>query len=288
MSDNNRPVQDELIELVACFREHVAWQASSGSLGLPRAAHGSTSSTPQCAASPSQSDALAAPPQEDVARHQRSVWQDAPELAPAQEVVRIEVTTDIGARLTRLEQLAREVAPCTKCELHKARKQTVFARGNPRSEILFVGEGPGADEDEQGEPFVGRAGQLLDRMIAAMGYARDDVYICNVVKCRPPNNRVPSPEEMAVCMPYLREQIALIAPRVIVALGATAVRGLLGISEGITRVRGKWKLYAASIPVMPTFHPAYLLRKEEAKHDAWADLKMVLSQLGRPIPEKKR
>jgi DNA polymerase len=149
-----------------------------------------------------------------------------------------------------------------------------------------VGEGPGADEDAQGFPFVGKAGQLLDKMIAAMGLGRDEVYVCNIVKCRPPDNRKPEPAEMAACTPYLKEQLELVAPEVIVALGATAVQGLFGTTEGITRMRGRWKLYGGRIPVMPTFHPAYLLRTPAAKREVWDDLQAVLRQMGRTLPAK--
>ena len=128
--------------------------------------------------------------------------------------------------------------------------------------------------------------ELLDRMIVAMGYARDDVYICNVVKCRPPENRKPEPNEMASCLPYLHEQLANVKPRAIVALGATAVQGLIGAAEGITRMRGNWKLYRGSIPVMPTFHPAYLLREPTKKADVWNDLQAVMKQLGKPLPKR--
>jgi uracil-DNA glycosylase len=189
-------------------------------------------------------------------------------------------------RCTRLVLLAEEVRSCTRCGLHERRKQTVFARGNPFAELCFVGEGPGADEDAQGQPFVGKAGQLLDKMIAAMGYQRDEVYICNIVKCRPPENRKPEPSEMAECMPYLTSQLALIKPKVIVALGATALQGLTGASGGIIRSRGTWKLYKGTIPVMPTFHPAYLLRTPDAKRDVWNDLKAVMKHLGRGAEEK--
>ena len=184
-------------------------------------------------------------------------------------------------RRTRLALLAEEVRSCTRCALHEARNLTVFSRGNPFSELCFIGEGPGADEDRLGEPFVGAAGQLLDRMIAAMGYHRDDVYICNIVKCRPPNNRKPEPAEMASCVPYLAQQVGLVQPKVIVALGATAVQGLIGTTEGITRLRGKWKLYKGSIPIMPTFHPAYLLRQPAAKREVWLDLQEVMKRLGK-------
>jgi uracil-DNA glycosylase len=184
--------------------------------------------------------------------------------------------------------LATEIRGCQKCPLAAARTQTVFARGNPAAELCFVGEGPGADEDAQGEPFVGKAGQLLDRMIAAMGFARDEVYICNIVKCRPPGNRKPEHEEMAACAPYLAEQLSLVGPKAIVALGATAVEGLLGPVGGITRIRGSWRLYKGTIPVMPTFHPAYLLRNPPAKKEVWQDLQAVLAHMGRPVPAPVR
>jgi DNA polymerase len=187
-------------------------------------------------------------------------------------------------RRARLAVLADEARDCRKCVLCEQRKQAVFARGNPMAEVCFVGEGPGADEDAQGEPFVGKAGQLLDRMIAGMGYRPDDVYICNIVKCRPPNNRKPEPAEMAACLPFVTQQIAIVRPRVLVALGATAVQGLLGTTEGITRLRGKWKLYKGATPVMPTFHPAYVLRQDSARRDVWNDLKEILRYLGKTPP----
>jgi DNA polymerase len=182
--------------------------------------------------------------------------------------------------------LADTVKSCTRCVLHEARTQTVFARGNGSSGLCFIGEGPGADEDAQGFPFVGAAGQLLDKMIAAMGIARDDVYVCNIVKCRPPKNRAPEPDEMSACMPYLTEQLSLIEPQVIVALGKTAVQGLFGTVEGITRIRGRWRLYQGRIAVMPTFHPAYLLRNPAAKREVWTDLQLVLKHMGRSVPGK--
>jgi uracil-DNA glycosylase family 4 len=188
----------------------------------------------------------------------------------------------------RLAVLADEARACTRCALHVERTQAVFSRGNGSSGLCFIGEGPGADEDVQGYPFVGAAGQLLDRMIEAMGLSRDDVYVCNIVKCRPPKNRKPEPEEMAACLPYLQEQIELLEPAVIVALGATAVQGLLGTTDGITRLRGKWKLYRGRIPIMPTFHPAYLLRTPSAKREVWEDLQAVLAQMGRTAPERRR
>jgi uracil-DNA glycosylase len=190
-------------------------------------------------------------------------------------------------RAGRLEIIQQRVQACTSCALHETRTNTVFSRGNPQAELCFVGEGPGADEDASGLPFVGVAGQLLDRMILAMGYKPEDVYICNIVKCRPPQNRKPTPDEMASCVGYVQEQLRVVAPKVIVALGGTAMEGLFGSGQGgITRIRGQWKLYQAKIPVMPTFHPAYLLRQPTEKAKVWADLQQVVQRLGRPLPKR--
>ena len=183
--------------------------------------------------------------------------------------------------------MADEVKACTKCRLHESRTNTAFARGNPDSELVFIGEGPGAEEDRQGLPFVGAAGQLLDKMIVAMGYQRDDVYIANIVKCRPPKNRKPEADEIAACAPYLEEQLALVDPKAMVALGGTGVQGLIGTRMGITRMRGTWKLYRGRIPLMPTFHPAYLLRSPDKKRDVWNDLKQVMRKLGKKPPQKR-
>lgn len=203
----------------------------------------------------------------------------APPPAASAEEVPPGAAAPAAAAEARLEVLAREASVCTRCPLHQGRTRSVFARGSGVSGLAFVGEGPGEEEDRQGLPFVGPAGQLLDRMIAAMQLGRDDVYVCNIVKCRPPRNRKPEADEMAQCMPFLTEQLEVMRPRVIVALGATAVQGLLGTTEGITRLRGQWKLYRGRIPVMPTFHPAYLLRQPQAKREVWRDLQEVLRQL---------
>ncbi len=186
-----------------------------------------------------------------------------------------------------LEEIAGQIRICAACPLRTSRKNTVPGEGNPnRPGIMFVGEGPGADEDVQGRPFVGAAGQLLDKMIAGMGYKREEVFIANIVKCRPPGNRVPLPEEMNACVPYLKAQIALIKPKIIVALGKTAVQGLLQEEVAITKFRGTWCKYEG-IDLMPTYHPAYLLRSPGKKGEAWADLKAVLAKLGREPPSKK-
>jgi uracil-DNA glycosylase len=206
----------------------------------------------------------------------------APALAPAPSSPR------------SLPQLASVVAACTRCALHATRTQTVFSRGNPQASLCFIGEAPGADEDEQGLPFVGRAGQLLDKMIGAMGLSPErDVYVCNIIKCRPPGNRRPEPEETAACLPYLHEQLAVVAPKVIVAMGNTAVSTLLNTRIGISKLRGQWKLYEGKTLVMPTYHPSYLLRpspqQSEAKRQAWDDLQAVMRELKiplkRPSPE---
>jgi len=191
-----------------------------------------------------------------------------------------------GSGSRSLSEIAVEIAACRKCGLHKTRRKTVPGQGHPEPEILFIGEAPGADEDEQGLAFVGAAGQLLTKMIAAMGFQREEVFIANILKCRPPENRPPTPVEMETCIPYLKEQIQRLKPQVIVALGATAVRGLLKVETGITRLRGSWHVFEG-IPVMPTFHPAYLLRNPPAKKEAWADLQAVLRRIGKTPPPVK-
>jgi DNA polymerase len=188
--------------------------------------------------------------------------------------------------LSSLDDLAASVAACRECRLCEVRTRTVPGEGNGREpDIMFIGEGPGADEDAQGRPFVGKAGQLLTKMIDAMGYSREQVYIANIVKCRPPENRAPLPEEMEACLPYLRRQIELIRPRIIIGMGATAIRGLLGKTAGITRLRGTWQEYEG-IRLMPTFHPSYLLRDPSKKKAVWQDLQLVLKALGREPPPR--
>ncbi|MEN7972455.1 MAG: uracil-DNA glycosylase [Verrucomicrobiota bacterium] len=204
----------------------------------------------------------------------------------APEAARVEVAS-IPQDFTSLEGIAAHIATCRNCSLCQGRTNTVPGEGNADSpDIMFIGEGPGADEDAQGRPFVGKAGQLLTKMIEAMGYQREKVFIANVVKCRPPNNRAPQPEEMEACLPYLRQQIGLIKPKTIVGLGATAIKGLLGKTAGITRLRGTWQEYEG-IKLMPTFHPSYLLRDPSKKKDVWQDLKQVLTELGKEPPAKK-
>ena len=180
---------------------------------------------------------------------------------------------------------------CTRCRLHKGRTHVVFGTGNARAELMFVGEGPGADEDQQGLPFVGRAGQLLNNMIAAMGLRREDVYIANVVKCRPPGNRTPERDECDTCGPFLMRQIAAIQPKVMVALGATAAKYLLGLNDSMANLRGRFYDFmpasgSAPVKLAVTYHPAYLLRDPRQKAEAWKDLQMVMGELGLKPPKK--
>jgi uracil-DNA glycosylase family 4 len=301
--------RDELAELAASVRAYVEWQADTGASGLPvssspeailalladggartqsKGLAQARPAPPPAAAIGDASIALSAPPAVTAPLVAAPPAAAPPPTAPPVSAPLAALPTSPDERRTRLALLAEEARSCTKCVLHERRKQAVFARGNPFAELCFVGEGPGADEDDQGEPFVGRAGQLLDRMIAAMGYGRDEVYICNIVKCRPPSNRKPMPEEMTACSPFVTQQLALIRPKVIVALGATAAEGLLGTTVGITRLRGTWKIYKGTIPVMPTFHPAYLLRNEGAKREVWSDLQEVMKRLGKAPPAAKR
>jgi DNA polymerase len=179
-----------------------------------------------------------------------------------------------------LDEIRAELGECTRCELHERRKNIVFGVGNPQADLMFVGEGPGADEDTRGEPFVGRAGKKLDEMIAAIGLKREEVYIANIVKCRPPDNRDPKPDEVGTCSPFLFRQITAIRPRVIVALGSPAAKTLLDTKVGITRLRGNWH-DCAGVPVMPTFHPAYLLRAytPENRRKVWEDLKAARARM---------
>jgi uracil-DNA glycosylase family 4 len=178
-----------------------------------------------------------------------------------------------------LERIRADIGDCTRCRLHKARTNIVFGVGNPKAELVFVGEGPGHDEDIQGEPFVGRAGKLLTQMIEAMGLKRSDVYICNVVKCRPPENRLPEKDEIATCSPFLARQLAVINPKVICCLGACAAQTVLETNQGISRFRGEWFDYRGS-KLIATYHPAYLLRNPAAKGEVWKDLQKVMSVLG--------
>ncbi len=218
----------------------------------------------------------------------------APPMTPASPSP--QPTSDNDDRLVQLGELKQKILTCTRCpNLVASRTQVVYGVGNPFAELLFVGEAPGEEEDLRGEPFVGRAGQLLSKIIAAMEYTREDIFIANVLKCRPDmpagesGNRKPKPAEMATCLPWLTQQIDLIKPKVIVALGLTAVEGLLGEPRTMRDVRGKWLDYHG-VPLMPTYHPAYLLRNQTLaeKRKVWEDMLLVLEKLGRPISSKQR
>jgi uracil-DNA glycosylase family 4 len=240
-----------------------AWRARTGD--SPREAAGSDPSAAHTAES-----AVSEPPQADAAAAERSPA--TPAAAPAP------VVSITGSRAEALAVLRDEIGPCTRCKLHAGRTNLVFGTGNPEARLMFVGEGPGGDEDLQGVPFVGRAGQLLTQIIKAMGYEREDVYIANVVKCRPPGNRNPEPDEIERCQPFLMRQIAIIRPAIIVALGKFAAQTLLQTSEPITRLRGHFR-QLGDVRVMPTFHPSYLLRNPSAKREVWEDMKQVMGAL---------
>lgn len=181
-------------------------------------------------------------------------------------------------RSETLDEVEADLRDCQRCPLGQSRTRLVFGTGNPRASLVFVGEAPGRDEDLKGEPFVGEAGQLLDRILFAMGLKREDVYICNVLKCRPPGNRDPLPDEITTCEPFLIRQLAAIRPRVIVGLGRFAVQSLLKNKIPISRLRGEWQSYQG-IPLMPTYHPAYLLRNPHGKREVWEDMKEVRRRL---------
>jgi DNA polymerase len=273
--EDTEQLRAELADVAASLRAYLEQQAASGATGIPR---GEVLARKMAVAPTTMPLSEATPT-------------PTPEPAPPPaKPVGIVAKPD---RHTRLQQLAREVSTCTLCKLSESRTHTVFARGNPDSAICFIGEAPGAEEDAQGVPFVGRAGQLLDKMIIAMGLSPErDVYVLNIIRCRPPGNRRPEPEEVAACLPYLHEQLDLVGPKVIVALGNTAVGTLLGTTLGITKLRGQWKLYRGTTLVMPTYHPSYLLRpsaqQAEAKKQVWEDLQAVLTELKLPIPTSKK
>ena len=239
--------ENELASVIASAQELLHWEKGLGGRGFPEA------------------EGFVAPPAASSAR------EDA------------EDAQDVQARL---QVLAEEAAQCQRCDLGKSRTKSVFARGASNADLVFVGEGPGYNEDQQGLPFVGRAGQLLDRMIAAMGYERDGVYICNVVKCRPPENRTPLPTEAAACTHFLVPQLELVKPKVIVALGRCAAENLQCVPPA-GRWRGIWSEWRG-VPVMPTYHPAFLLRSPEFKKPVWEDLQAVLGVLNREVPKRLR
>jgi DNA polymerase len=261
--------QDEIAELVAAVRAQVEHQVTLGVSGFPRAV------TP----APSSSAAGVVGSIPDTAEKSPEPRAVAPDTAS------LVVPPGIGGACS-LDALRDAIGDCRRCKLAPGRTNLVFGVGNPEARLVFVGEGPGRDEDLQGEPFVGRAGQLLTEIITkGMGLRRADVYICNVVKCRPPENRNPEPDEVEACEPFLRRQLELIGPEVIVALGKFAVQTLLRSKTPITKLRGQWFDYHG-IKLMPTFHPAYLLRNPGDKRLVWQDIQQVMQVLGLPLPTR--
>jgi uracil-DNA glycosylase family 4 len=252
-------LRGDLRALVAGWRTHLEARARSGTLGLGRGPSAPARAPSARRESPSTAAAV--------------VSVEAASVAPASAA-----SPRRGA--DGLKVVREELGDCTRCKLSRTRTNIVFGVGDPNADLVFVGEAPGGDEDRIGEPFVGLAGQLLTKMIAAMGYSRDEVYICNVIKCRPPSNRNPEPDEVAACEPFLKGQLGAIKPRMIVTLGKFASQSICRESTPITRLRGNFRSYEG-IPVMPTYHPAYLLRTPEAKREAWADLQAVLAALAK-------
>ncbi len=269
----------ELASIAASLRAHLELSFDAGTTGIPR---GRRAKSPEKAPDTTPMTSREPPPPST---------KQAPPVSLPPDTVAIPVSESAVATVRSLPMLEEQVKGCTRCELSKTRTHTVFSRGNPKASLCFVGEAPGADEDEQGIPFVGKAGQLLDKMIAAMGLdATKDVYVCNIIKCRPPGNRRPTADETAACIPYLHDQLANVAPKVIIAMGNTSAQALLDTKLGITRLRGQWKLYRGKTLLMPTYHPSYLLRESPiqklAKQEAWEDLQKAMKELGLPMPAK--
>lgn len=258
MSDERKQA---VAEIAAEALGHLIWLKEAGVRDVPRPQPVARATPVQAPTAPATGTATALPPPKPAASTTYSL-------------------NDKGCGSQPLLAIRQELGDCRRCKLAGGRTHLVFGVGNPKAELMFVGEGPGADEDQQGEPFVGKAGQLLTKMIEAMGYRREQVYIANVVKCRPPGNRNPEPDEIEACEPFLRRQIEAIQPKVIVALGKFAAQTLLRSTIPITKLRGTWSSYGG-VRLMPTFHPAYLLRSPQEKKTAWADLQLVMAELGK-------
>jgi uracil-DNA glycosylase len=250
----------ELAQAAAELRAWLSWSMDGGLRGFAPA--------PQAAAPPAAATQAAAP-------------QAAAPRAPAPPLPNGDAMPPASGKvkLPTLQAVRDELGACTRCKLHRGRTNIVYGVGSERARLVFVGEAPGEDEDLSGEPFVGKAGQLLTRMIEAMGLRREDVYICNTVKCRPPNNRNPEPDELAACEPFLKGQLAALRAEAIVTLGKFAAQALLRDNSPISRLRGTWREYAG-VALMPTFHPAYLLRSPGEKGKVWSDLQQVMQKLG--------
>ena len=264
-------IQKKFIEIVADVRAHLEYQRALGIKTIEV-------NTPVVHPLREQPATVTVPNKKTVVA--------AAALPVIRETAKTATSTQVGQPMT-LEAIREEIGECTRCKLHTGRKNIVFGEGDPKAVIVFVGEGPGSEEDQQGRPFVGEAGQLLTDIIEkGMKIKRAEVYICNIVKCRPPGNRNPEPDEVETCIGFVKKQIRAINPRVIVTLGNVPTQNLLGTKQGITKLRGTWQTYEG-IPVMPTFHPAYLLRSPGEKKKVWEDIQLVMAKLGMPIPEKK-
>jgi len=264
-------------------RELLEWDQGLGGRGLPE-----PPPTPERIAQGQPRERQQERQQEHRQKHRQERRQERPASAarPPAPVAPVAAAAK-GDETARLTVLAESAASCTECGLHAGRNRSVFARGSHTADIVFVGEGPGYHEDQEGSPFVGKAGQLLDKMIGAMGEGAGEVYICNVVKCRPPDNRTPTSDEAGACKPFLAGQLEIVAPRVIVALGRCAAEHLGCLDEDARGWRGRWSTYEG-IPVMPTYHPAFLLRSPNMKRPVWEDLQEVLRRLGKEAPRRGR
>lgn len=262
MADEVLPAADSLAQVLTDVRRYLGWHRDVAGEELHASADGTL-------------DALSAAMSVLVTVEGSST---PPVVVEYREV---SVAARASDALPPLDEVRGALGDCRRCKLCSGRKNLVFGVGNPKARLVFVGEGPGAEEDNQGIPFVGAAGQLLTKMILAMGYSRDEVYICNVVKCRPPGNRNPEPDEIQACQPFLEAQLHAIRPEVIIALGKFAAQTLLRTDTPITRLRGQWREYVG-IPLMPTFHPAYLLRNPPEKKAAWTDLQAVMARFPKP------
>lgn len=264
-------LRKEYLDIIAQVRAHLDYLRVLGITAIPIPGPAEASEARPAPMPPARESRMPGP----AASHARSA--DAP-AAPAG--VR-------QASTMTLEGIRAEIGDCTRCKLYQGRTNIVFGEGDPQAAVLFVGEGPGFEEDQQGRPFVGAAGQLLTDIIEkGMKIKRAEVYICNIVKCRPPGNRNPEPDEVDACIGFVKKQIQAVRPKVIVTLGNVPTQNLLGTKQGITRVRGNWQEYEG-IPVMPTFHPSYLLRSPGEKGKVWEDIKKVMGRLGLAVPARE-
>ncbi|HYC54879.1 MAG TPA: uracil-DNA glycosylase [Candidatus Binatia bacterium] len=281
-------MESDALRLARVFLER---ELALGLEVIPAAAAGAPASAARAAQAGSHAPAIASSartpwPAQFFEQSPRPAAPPPTEAAPANPVLSRLLVEPAIVGAESLMQLREVLGACTRCKLCSGRTNIVFGVGNPDADLMFIGEGPGEDEDLQGEPFVGKAGRLLTDIITlGMGLKRSDVYIANVIKCRPPNNRNPEPDEIVACEPFLMRQVELVAPKVLVSLGNFATQALLRDRTSITRRRGQWHQFAG-IPLMPTFHPAYLLRNPSDKRLVWEDIKQVMARLGLPVPQR--